>query len=234
MTVSQPMPPGTGQPVDTRPMIVVHTALRREFRLTADAIRAAGAGDRDRAVVLAAHLLFLLDLLHHHHSGEDAFLWPKLTSRAPVDTAPLIELMQAQHDGLDALLAQSRAAAGDWQADPGRAQRDRLAGLLDGLNAGLAEHLAAEERDILPLAAVYLSEPEWREIGQAAVDALPRPKLPLVFGMFALEGEPEVLRVMLQEAPPLPRRLMPRLGPRAYAKYARRVYGSASPVAARP
>ena len=57
--------------------------------------------------------------------------------------------------------------------------------------------------------------------------AIPRSQLPLVFGRFAREGDPEVLRIMLQEAPPLPRRLMPRLGPRAYAKHAHRVYGVA-------
>jgi hypothetical protein len=153
-------------------------------------------------------------------------LWPKLTARAPVDTVPLIDLMQAQHRGLDRQLTQCRAVAGDWQADPSQAARDRLAGLLTGLNTLLAAHLDAEERNVLPLAAVHLSEPEWRQIGQAAVDATPKSWLPLVFGMFAREGDPEVLRIMLREAPALPRMLMPRLGPRAYAKHARRVYGA--------
>ena len=160
MTASQPTPPGTGQPADVRPMIVVHTALRREFRLTADAIGAATPGDRARAAVLTGHLTFLLDLLHHHHAGEDKLLWPKLLSRAPADTVPLVDLMQAQHEELDSLMTQCRSVAGDWQADPGQAVRDRLAGLVAELYTRLAEHLAAEERDVLPIAAAHLSEPE--------------------------------------------------------------------------
>jgi hypothetical protein len=69
MTASQPTPPGTGEPADVRPMIVVHTALRREFRLTAAAVQAAAPGDKPRAEVLTGHLSMLLDLLHHHHAG---------------------------------------------------------------------------------------------------------------------------------------------------------------------
>ena len=57
----------------------------------------------------------------------------------------------------------------------------------------------------------------------------PEVQLPLVFGMFAREGDPEVLRLMLREAPLLPRMLMPKLGPRAYAKVARQVYGPVQP-----
>ena len=235
MSASQPTPagtpgtPGAGPPVDVRPMIVVHTALRREFSQTGWVVASAAPGDHERAAVLTGHLTFLLDLLHHHHAGEDKLLWPKLLSRAPAATVPLIDLMQAQHEGLHTLITQCRAAAGDWRAGPSAAARDRLAGLLTELHTQLAEHLAAEERDVLPLAAVHLSEPEWRQIGEEAVQAIPRSQLLLVFGMFAEYGDQEVLRIMLQEAPLLPRMLMSRLGPRVYAKYARRMYGGVQP-----
>jgi hypothetical protein len=241
MTASQPTPPGTGQPVDVRPMLVVHQALLREFHMTGWAVASALPWDHERVVVLNGHLTFLLDLLHHHHAGEDKLLWPKLLSRAPADTVPIVDLMQAQHERLATLMTQCRAAAGDWQADAAQADaapaardqlaglRDRLAGLLIELHERLAEHLAYEERDVLPIAAVHLSEPEWRQFGEEAVQAIPRSQLPLVFGMFAREGDPEVLRIMLQEAPLLPRMLMPKLGPRAYAKHARQIYGPVQP-----
>jgi hypothetical protein len=45
-------------------------------------------------------------------------------------------------------------------------------------------------------------------------------------GMFAYEGDPDVLRAMLSPAPAVPRFLVPRIGPRAYARVAHRLYGT--------
>jgi hypothetical protein len=57
----------------------------------------------------------------------------------------------------------------------------------------------------------------------------PRDKLPLLFGMFMSERDPEVISSMLAHAPLLLRLLMPVLGPRAYARYARRLHRTATP-----
>ena len=69
--------------VDVRDMIVVHTAMLREFRLAPAAVRRTLPGDRSRARAVAGHVRFLCDLLHHHHEGEDELLWPTLRSRTP-------------------------------------------------------------------------------------------------------------------------------------------------------
>ncbi len=42
-------------------------------------------------------------------------------------------------------------------------------------------------------------------------------------------ADPEVIRGMLSHAPLVPRLLMPWLAPRAYARYARRLHGTATP-----
>jgi hypothetical protein len=44
--------------------------------------------------------------------------------------------------------------------------------------------------------------------------------------MIMKDGDPEVIRGILAKAPLVPRLLLPVVGPRAYARYARRVYGS--------
>jgi hypothetical protein len=49
------------------------------------------------------------------------------------------------------------------------------------------------------------------------------------FGAIMYQGNPEVISSMLAHAPMLPRLLMPVLGPRAYARYARRVHGTTKP-----
>jgi hypothetical protein len=51
----------------------------------------------------------------------------------------------------------------------------------------------------------------------------------LVFGMFAYEGDPEVLAQMLHSAPALPRLIIPLIAPHAYARRATRIYGTARP-----
>jgi len=53
--------------------------------------------------------------------------------------------------------------------------------------------------------------------------------LPLLLGAFMYEGDVEVIKQMLSHAPLVPRWLMPRIGPRAYARYAQRVYGTPTP-----
>jgi hypothetical protein len=64
----------TREMTDTRDMVVVHTALLRELRLAAGLIERATNGDARSVTRIAEHLVFLLDLLAHHHEGEDRLL----------------------------------------------------------------------------------------------------------------------------------------------------------------
>ncbi|MCW2675706.1 MAG: Hemerythrin cation binding protein [Modestobacter sp.] len=54
----------------------------------------------------------------------------------------------------------------------------------------------------------------------------PRNKLPMIFGTIMKDRDPEVIRGILANAPLVPRLLLPFAGPRACARYARRVHGS--------
>jgi len=91
--------------------------------------------------------------------------------------------------------------AGPESQGPDTANRDTLSGELGTLHEHLTEHLDLEERAILPLAASVLTDAEWHAIGDAAVAAMPKSAPPLAFGMFAYEGDPAVLRDMLNTAP---------------------------------
>ncbi|MHA3700544.1 hemerythrin domain-containing protein [Jatrophihabitans sp. YIM 134969] len=215
--------------VDVRDMLVVHTALLREFRLAPAAVARTSPDDRRQVGRVAAHLTLLLDLLHHHHAGEDELLWPLLVERVPPSVRAVVDQAEAQHADIDAALTDVRSELGPWVAGPDPAGGERLAGHLDKLHTVLREHLDLEERALLPHAAALLTEQEWHAIGAAAVEALPRPLLPLVFGMFAYEGDPVVLRSMLAQAPAVPRLLLPRIAPRVYARRARRVHGTRRP-----
>ena len=72
-----------------------------------------------------------------------------------------------------------------------------------------------------------LTQAEWDELGQKGMGGIPKSKLPMIFGMIMKDGDPEVIREMLSHAPLVPRLLLPFAGPRAYTRYARRLYGAA-------
>jgi hemerythrin-like domain-containing protein len=198
--------------VDRRDMIVVHTALLRELRLAPRLVERGGPHTRE-------HVAFVLDLLEHHHAGEDRLLWPVLRGRVPPQMHHLLDHAGEQHREIEELLEAARSEPDD----------DRLAVLLRRLHDVVAEHLDAEERDVLPLAALHLTQAEWAAIGENGATAVPRTKLPLLFGMFMYDGDPDVVRHMLSSAPPLVRALLPRIAPRAYARYCRRLHGTRNP-----
>ena len=85
---------------DGREMLMLHDSFRREFALMPGLVRGVAAGDRGRAQVIAAHITYVSTILHHHHHGEDVYVWPLLLERCPGDCAPLIQVMEAQHEDI--------------------------------------------------------------------------------------------------------------------------------------
>jgi hypothetical protein len=82
---------------------------------------------------------------------------------------------------------------------------------------------------MLPLAAAHLTVSEWQELERDGFRALPKSEAPVFAGMIMYEGDPEVLAAMIGRTPPVPRFLLPRLAPRAYAHRARRIHGTPTP-----
>ncbi|MFF1611953.1 ester cyclase [Amycolatopsis sp. NPDC058278] len=227
-TPHHPHPPTT---VDVRDMQVAHLAFRREFRLAPRAVQRVAESDRRQARRVAKHLKFLIRTLDHHHSGEDRLLWPKLHQRVAERFDLAVTSMEQQHETIHALLDDVSEQLPVWAARAGSESRDQLAGTLGRLSTVLNEHLTAEEEQILPLAARHLEAAEWQALERDGIDSLPKTQAALAFGMLMYEGDPEVTALMLHRAPAPARLLMPWLGPRAYARHARRIHGTATPVA---
>jgi len=83
-------------PARTEEMAVIHRIFRRGFPMMAELVRQAPVGATARSQPIAAHLDFLLNGLHNHHSGEDENVWPLLLERAALQTE-LITRMEQQH-----------------------------------------------------------------------------------------------------------------------------------------
>ncbi|MFI6080815.1 hemerythrin domain-containing protein [Streptomyces sp. NPDC051217] len=210
---------------DVRDMLVVHQAFRDSYSSAPGLVRGVAAGDTRRAATVADHLKLIADFLHLHHKGEDDLLWPKLKERAPADLWPALEVLEAQHVEIDLLVNKSTALRTSWRRTAGVDEGEELAVVLSRLNEGLTEHLALEEDKVLSRVSQYMTDAEWHELGDHAINGLPKSKLPIVFGMLADIAEPEVVDLMLASAPRVPRFLMPRLGPLAYRAHVKKVYG---------
>ena len=111
----------------TQDMVIVHRLFRREYRLAPQMVRAVPAGDTARAAVIGAHLTELNEMLHHHHTGEDELVWPKLHERASLQDA-LITRMEREHEAVEALLTQSGEELARWTATADAAAGEQLAG----------------------------------------------------------------------------------------------------------
>ena len=187
--------------IDTRDMVVVHTAFRREFGLAPALVRGVAPGDQKRADVVADHLDTLTAMLHHHHAGEDRLLWPKLHERVPADIAPVVTLMEEQHHRIHAANDRVGEDLASWRQGASAEARDALAVSLEEVDAALVEHLTAEEEQLLPIAAANLTPAEWEQLGEEGMAGLRKSQLPLVFGMLQYQGDPEVIAMMLSHAP---------------------------------
>jgi hemerythrin-like domain-containing protein len=219
----------TSAPVDTRDIVVVHTAFRREFRLVAGLVRATPEGDTTRAKVVGDHLELIMMFLHHHHEGEDRRLWPVLLERVADEFTPVVLLMEAHHESISAQLEEIEELRLRFVANALAGDRDELAAACERHYLLLDEHLTAEEERVLPLAARYLTAQEWSSMGEEGLAELPKNRQTLALGFMTYEGAPEVIKIMLSNAPAPIRLLGPFLGGRAFRRHARRVHGTATP-----
>ena len=218
----------TGSHADTRDMYMVHTTFRREFGALPSLVRNVPDGDIQRSLIIADHIDILSIYLYAHHHSEDIHLWPKLLDRGP-EVAPIVHLMEGQHENLERLNTEADEATGAWRVHPAAASRESLADVLSQLIRALDEHMRLEEEQILPLAEKYITAAEWHAMAAESGRAIPEEKVPLVFGMTFYEGNPEVIQKTLSELPPEVRTVLQEQGPRAFASHSERVYGTATP-----
>jgi iron-sulfur cluster repair protein YtfE (RIC family) len=154
--------------VDGRPnvheMVVIHRIFRRGFADLADLARRVPPGETAWAEAVAAHVEFMLNGLHHHHTSEDDYLWPLLLERTEPDAA-LVERMEAQHEAVAGHVARVRDLLPAWRKAPSGTE---LGDSLEALVGAVEPHLQEEETVIVPLVAEHVTTAEWRTLGDAS------------------------------------------------------------------
>jgi hemerythrin-like domain-containing protein len=215
---------------DVRMMVVAHTSFRRELRLAVPAVRRVRAGDVRRADEVADHVDLWTGLVEHHHTIEDELLWDRLVQRVPDELAPLVQLMEDQHEGVHRLLDGCPPLVSAWRSSASVDDGVRLADHLAALGAALCEHLDAEESRVLPLMARHITPEEWEEFTDRGMESIPKGKLLTGFGMMLYEGDPEAIALEVAKLPPPVRPILPVLGRWAFRRYARRLHGTTTPA----
>jgi hemerythrin-like domain-containing protein len=184
-------------------------------------------GDRERVDIVADHIEELIRVLHAHHHGEDELLWDKLEQRAPACSVH-VEKMKIEHAQVAKLLDAAGALIPVWRESALAKDRDAVAKALSTMLAALESHLGQEETEIVPIAAVNLSQTEWNLLGEHGRAATPRDKQFVQLGYMLASITPEQ-RAILLKGIPAPVKLLYRLiGKRQYEKNRAKVYGTAA------
>jgi hemerythrin-like domain-containing protein len=206
------------QPIDVRDMKIVHETFRRAYEEGARLVRANPTPSPQRVAFLADHIDFGIGMLHHHHESEDELLYPLLVERAP-DQAAMTRAVEHQHTEVTAAIDAVSAACATWRHAPSAETGEALAAALDQLNATLQPHLDDEEEQIVPLAAVTLTQQEWAAMGEHSRASIPRDRMAVAFGML-LEPLGDDDRAYMKSELPAPVRLLyPVLIQRPWNKY---------------
>jgi hypothetical protein len=142
-----------------------HAALRRDLERAIGSLTASRHPSPAQRAALAEHVGLVLDLLHHHHTGEDIGLWPLVRRRAP-DLGSQLDMMEAEHASVAGAIISTRAAARQYAAtaDPSAAHELRQA--LVELSGVLLPHLEHEETEVMPRVMRALTDKDWSTLSR--------------------------------------------------------------------
>jgi len=197
-------------------MALIHNLIRRGFEQAREAVLAPGAPAHADAV--ADYVGFHLDGLEAHHSSEDEMLWPLLYERATMSSA-LVRRMEEQHVVLHEALDTTRRELAVWETAPTAERSGALATALGTVLARLTEHLAEEERDVVPLIAAHISQAEWDHMGKVAFSKFtPRQRF-IAMGEMLAAASPTEAATMLAGLPAPIKVIWKLVGRRRYQRF---------------
>jgi iron-sulfur cluster repair protein YtfE (RIC family) len=188
-------------------MRILHSAFRRDGARLADAAERYGTQGEEAHEALLLGWHGFSTSLHHHHSIEDAHIWPtirdKLADR-PDDLA-VLTAMEDEHARIDPAIAAVEAAFADRDAGS-----EELAEPITRLVDLLRSHLAHEERDAFPLIRTMVTKPEWDALNKASMKELTYSEIAALSPWLLDGASPADVRRVLEELP-APLRMVHRL-----------------------
>jgi len=186
---------------DTSDMLAVHAVFRNAFNDVPNLIAPVGDADGARVAVVVDYYGTVLELLRHHHNGEDELMTPRLLARIP-EQADAIARIANQHTDVHDGLGEAEDSLVTWRGAPTAATRERVVTAVAALESVVVPHLDQEEHEILPLAASCINAAEWGELPAHAMKSYAGDKPWLVLGLVAEQMKPEHRATMEEHMPP--------------------------------
>lgn len=217
--------------IDTRMNGIIHAALRRDLDRTAMVLDGTGEVPDARLRAIGAHVVWLMDLLHSHHTTEDERLFPMMRRNNP-DLAGLLDEMETEHAAIAAAVTALEAAGRRAEAgEPGAA--DALRDAVAGLRTVLDPHLVHEERDLAPLVPESVTEDEWAAFEKSNTAGKKPPELAMQGHWMIDNLDPAGVAVVKSVVPAVPRFIMLRFLAGPYRRRREACWGG-TPAAAVP
>jgi hypothetical protein len=207
--------------IDTRMNGIIHAALRRDLDRTA-LVLADGEPDGARLRAMGVHVVWLMDFLHTHHTGEDEHLFPMLRHNNP-RIHDLLDDMESEHAAIAGAVTGLRETGG--RAAAGEPVAAELRDAVAALRAVLDPHLEHEERDLSPVVPESVTEAQWREFEKSNTRGTRPPELAFI-GHWMLDNLDETgAAVVRSKVPAVPRFVMLRFLGRPYRERAAACWG---------
>ena len=211
-------------PVDMIMMYVMHYAFRRDLAAFASAAVATPVDDQPTWQALNRRWGLFAQALHHHHSGEDAALWPLLMSRADEEGRKLLQAMEDEHGEIDPILEAVAAGLARLATTP---DADTKAALVVRLCAGkesLARHLAHEETDAIALIQQVMTDAEWRQLHEEEFEKGVKPSTVIRLLPWVMHKLPPAATERLVADAPAAQRILWRLTRPGFERRERRAF----------
>lgn len=211
---------------DTRTMGIIHAALRRDLERATMVLEEPASLSEERLAALGTHMVWVMDFLHHHHAGEDAWLYPELGAQNP-EAADLVRRMHDEHLAMVPSIDRVTQAAQAAQRSDGTVA-DRAARLLEsvaGLRTLLEAHLFGEENDAMPVVGASVSQRRWDDY-EAKNRAQRSPRELACTGHWLLDGLAAADATLITSTiPAVPRFVLQRLMGGPYRRIRESVWG---------
>ncbi len=196
----------------------MHGALRRDLLRTRAALTTEPYPQGRQRRALGEHVVWMMEFLQAHHTGEDEGLWPLVRERNPAAGA-LLDSLEAEHRRISPAAATLTAAGQRYAAAATGQPRAELVAALDALTAVLLPHLDREVEEAMPVVSASITSAEWNAVDQR-YNIKPKSFAQLgMEGHWLLDGiDPEGYQVVVHTVPALPRFILLHGFARAYRR----------------
>lgn len=195
MTDAGPPPP------DVTEMLAVHKIFRQALGDAPQLVASVASGDTGRAGLVGDYYGEVFTILHIHHEGEDAVIWPRLYERAGAKAA-LVRNNEQQHQEILDPLARAEQALAAWVAAPDEGSGAAFLTAVDSLSSTLFNHFRNEEEHILPIIAEHITIQEWGELPGHAMRNYPGDRVWIPLGLVRENMTQAQRDMMLAHMPP--------------------------------